>query len=491
MENSTAIDIGITEVANSDSVASDSKEIIQNEEQTETELGSLSTSIAGSSSATLNSASIHDSSADMSCHGDENNGDENDDDDGCYVSDYDDNDDYMFENDVDDDENDNDDDYLNMQAQFDNVDLPPGVEASVSWIKNSTSMNVSKDSMVPPSGSGSGSEGKTSLALVSDMPNFIHKNIGSSSSTFHVGSSSDGKKEGVKEHEDALKDEAEKEGDVMKNYECFKRFDTVNDFVDHHYSAFGFGGQQPPKAWTKKIHDEWKMLENGLPETIFVRVYETRMDLLRAIIIGPAGTPYHDGLFVFDVLFPPTYPDIPPMVYYYSGGLRLNPNLYDCGKVCLSLLNTWTGEGNEKWIPNSSTMLQVLVSIQALILNEEPFFNEPGYDGMYIGETGRQKSKEYTENAFIMSLKTMMYTLRRPPKHFEDFVAGYFRTNARHILLACKAYMEGAVVGSLANNDQAGCSLEFKDAVARMMNGLVLIFLRNGSKDCEEFRNSG
>lgn len=54
------------------------------------------------------------------------------------------------------------------------------------------------------------------------------------------------------------------------------------------------------------------------------------------------------------------------MVYYYSGGLRINPNLYDCGKVCLSLLNTWTGKGNEKWIPKQSTMLQVLVSIQAL-----------------------------------------------------------------------------------------------------------------------------
>ncbi|MBD4020678.1 hypothetical protein GUI04_17110, partial [Xanthomonas citri pv. citri] len=85
---------------------------------------------------------------------------------------------------------------------------------------------------------------------------------------------------------------------------------------------------------------------------------------LRAVIIGPAGTPYHDGLFVFDVHFPPNYPDIPPMVYYYSGGLRLNPNLYDCGKVCLSLLNTWTGKGNEKWMPKKSTMLQVLVSIQ-------------------------------------------------------------------------------------------------------------------------------
>ena len=37
------------------------------------------------------------------------------------------------------------------------------------------------------------------------------------------------------------------------------------------------------------------------------------MDLLRAVMIGPAGTPYHDGLFVFDVHFPPNYPDIPPV----------------------------------------------------------------------------------------------------------------------------------------------------------------------------------
>lgn len=48
-------------------------------------------------------------------------------------------------------------------------------------------------------------------------------------------------------------------------------------------------------------------------DTIYVRVYEARMDLLRAVIIGPQGTPYHDGLFVFDVLFPQNYPDVPPV----------------------------------------------------------------------------------------------------------------------------------------------------------------------------------
>lgn len=63
-------------------------------------------------------------------------------------------------------------------------------------------------------------------------------------------------------------------------------------------------------------------------ETILVRVYEERMDLLRAVIIGPVGTPYHDGLFFFDFQFPSNYPHIPPvceppsdLVFFFS--LRL------------------------------------------------------------------------------------------------------------------------------------------------------------------------
>ena len=104
------------------------------------------------------------------------------------------------------------------------------------------------------------------------------------------------------------------------------------------------------------------------------------------------------------------------MVYYYSGGLRLNPNLYNCGKVCLSLLGTWPGEQTEMWVPGQSTMLQVLVSIQALILNARPFFNEPGYETSHVGAEGDSMSRKYNEERFILSLKTMIYTLRRPPK---------------------------------------------------------------------------
>lgn len=103
-------------------------------------------------------------------------------------------------------------------------------------------------------------------------------------------------------------------------------------------------------------------------------------------------------------------------VYYHSGGLRINPNLYKNGKVCLSLLNTWYGADNERWTPGESTMLQVLVSIQGLILNEKPYFNEPGYEKTRGSHHGEDKSSKYNEYTLIYSLKTMVYTMKKPPK---------------------------------------------------------------------------
>ncbi|KAJ4840138.1 putative ubiquitin-conjugating enzyme E2 25 [Turnera subulata] len=99
---------------------------------------------------------------------------------------------------------------------------------------------------------------------------------------------------------------------------------------------------------------------------------------MRAAIIGAAGTPYHDGIFFFDIAFPANYPARPPLIHYRSFGHWINPNLYASRLVCLSLLNTWHGKKSEICSPSGSTMLQVLVSIQGLVLNEKPYYNEPG-----------------------------------------------------------------------------------------------------------------
>lgn len=104
---------------------------------------------------------------------------------------------------------------------------------------------------------------------------------------------------------------------------------------------------------------------------------ENNMLLVHAIIVGPKDTPYEDGFFYFIFQFPPDYPMSPPKVTLKTTGggkVRFNPNLYACGKVCLSILGTWPGPS---WNAGMS-LSSVLISIQAMILNEWPWYNEPG-----------------------------------------------------------------------------------------------------------------
>ena len=68
-------------------------------------------------------------------------------------------------------------------------------------------------------------------------------------------------------------------------------------------------------------------------------------DLFSVLIDGPSNTPYEDGMFVFDIMLPHDYPTNPPLFHYLSFcSDRLNPNLYADGKVCVSLLGTWSGK---------------------------------------------------------------------------------------------------------------------------------------------------
>merc|ERR1719359_1606943 len=112
------------------------------------------------------------------------------------------------------------------------------------------------------------------------------------------------------------------------------------------------------------------------------------------MISGPEDTPYSAGCFIFDVLCPSDYPNVAPKVNLQTtggGSVRFNPNLYSCGKVCLSLLGTWQGDQEESWSPQYSSVLQLLISIQSLILIDRPYFNEPGYER----NQGEEMSEKY------------------------------------------------------------------------------------------------
>jgi ubiquitin-protein ligase len=100
-------------------------------------------------------------------------------------------------------------------------------------------------------------------------------------------------------------------------------------------------------------------------------------DILKgyALILGPSETPYFAGNYFFEFIYPNDYPHSPPKVTYCTNGngVRFNPNLYKCGKVCVSLLNTWTGD---QWT-SCQTISTVLLTLCTLLC-KDPLLNEPG-----------------------------------------------------------------------------------------------------------------
>ncbi|KAF8655221.1 hypothetical protein AX16_003128 [Volvariella volvacea WC 439] len=182
------------------------------------------------------------------------------------------------------------------------------------------------------------------------------------------------------------------------------------------------------------IAKELAILTTNLPvawdSSIFLRVDETRVDIIKALITGPEGTPYQNGCFLFDIFLGSSYNQSPPSVKYLTtngGKFRFNPNLYADGKVCLSLLGTWSGPG---WVPGKSTLLQVLISIQSMILCDEPYLNEPGW----ASSGGTPQSHAYSANVRRMVVKTaMLGNLLEPPEPFEDVIRTHFRVKARSI----------------------------------------------------------
>lgn len=128
-----------------------------------------------------------------------------------------------------------------------------------------------------------------------------------------------------------------------------------------------------------------------------------------AMIIGPSETPYFGGYYFFELDYPSDYPFSPPTVTYKTnnGTTRFNPNLYKCGKVCVSILNTWTGE---KWTACQS-ISSILLTLCSL-LNNTPFLNEPGQTTTSPGYNEYHKSIEIMNIDFaICDMITHIHTI--------------------------------------------------------------------------------
>ncbi|KAF8313070.1 hypothetical protein DL93DRAFT_1188221 [Clavulina sp. PMI_390] len=211
--------------------------------------------------------------------------------------------------------------------------------------------------------------------------------------------------------------------------------DTAPNYRHAHNSEIRVLANSDIPKRSLAIAKELATLTTNLPvaweSSVFLRVDETRVDVIKALIIGPDGTPYENGCYLFDIFLGPNYNQSSPSVKYMTtngGKYRFNPNLYADGKVCLSLLGTWSGPG---WIAGKSTLLQVLISIQSMILNEEPYLNEPGW----ANSVGTPQSKAYSANVRRMVVHTaMLGNIQDPPAPFADIIRTHFRLKAKSLV---------------------------------------------------------
>lgn len=213
--------------------------------------------------------------------------------------------------------------------------------------------------------------------------------------------------------------------------------------VSYHFeSNLRSAGERCHPARVKRLAQETVTLSTSLPlsysSSVYVRCDADRLDIMKVLITGPADTPYANGCFEFDVYFPPDYPNSPMLINMETTGhhtIRFNPNLYNDGKVCLSVLNTWHGRPEEKWNAQTSSFLQVLVSIQSLILVPEPYFNEPGYERSRGTPSGNQSSREYNANICTASVKwAMLEQVRNPCPCFKEVIHTHFWFKKREII---------------------------------------------------------
>lgn len=222
---------------------------------------------------------------------------------------------------------------------------------------------------------------------------------------------------------------------IMKKLQ-FGTFDIDNNHLFKNHT------QKPEQKAIIRISSEISSFKSSLPlnweSTIWTRISKNNINIFSFIICGPKDTPYENGLFEFHAYFPTNYPNCVPQVLLHTTGnnsVRFNPNLYDSGKVCLSLLGTWKGEQSESWNNKTSTFLQILISIQSLILVEQPYFNEPGYEKNINTTNGKINSTNYNHNIQPHTIKLAMNNMiKKPPKGFEDVVTNHFKMKKDEII---------------------------------------------------------
>jgi ubiquitin-protein ligase len=240
--------------------------------------------------------------------------------------------------------------------------------------------------------------------------------------------------------------------DMKTNYEMMVKSQLFNSYVfdNKHLYYKNASNKITNKKNLLRLVSEISSLKKNLPinwdTSSVLRIDKKQTNMITFVITGPKDTPYHNGVYEFHAYFPPTYPNDPPQVLLNTtdgGKVRFNPNLYANGKVCLSLLGTWSGQDGEKWNGEISTFLQVIISIQSLIMVEDPYFNEPSYERSMNTPQGKQRAFAYKDNIRYQNLLVaILNQIKNPPQGYEEFTINHFKAKKDEILTIAKQWMD-------------------------------------------------
>tara|TARA_B110000902_G_C14205349_1_gene549353 strand:- start:447 stop:1181 length:735 start_codon:yes stop_codon:yes gene_type:complete len=208
------------------------------------------------------------------------------------------------------------------------------------------------------------------------------------------------------------------------------------------------------------IRDVMEMINEPI-DGIEVKLNKEDIFKQTIMIVGPNDTPYFGGYYFFELEFPKNYPKTAPKVIMKTidGTIRFNPNLYECGKVCLSILGTWSGPS---WT-DIMTLKTILLSIRS-IMSDFPITNEPGFEN-----TTRDSQKNIDYNCYLIyhNYRLAIMNIIKKKKYlkyyqmYETEIKNYFEINSLE----------------LYNNLQS-----YKTIYAQGIIGRIIYFLKNENK---------
>ena len=194
----------------------------------------------------------------------------------------------------------------------------------------------------------------------------------------------------------------------------------------------------PKGTMSRLIKDVKNIIKQPLTDNGIYYIHDDT-DMMRgyALIIGPSDTPYFGGNYFFEFAYPADYPSSPPQVKYWTNGnnIRFNPNLYKCGKVCISMLNTWRGD---QWT-SCQTISTTLLTLCTLLC-KTPLLNEPGVPSTHKDMANYTTIIEYSNLSIavcdiIMKQKDVYIHFF---ENFRPFIKENFLKNYEKILSFCE-----------------------------------------------------